>query len=194
MTKIIPRWEWRTFGSNFEQGEDSIREYECLSERTNQETYILSKHSNNSTKIRDDLIDIKTLVNVSDSNLEQWMPVMREDFPISLNKVKQLFGHWKVSTPTFEREEYTYGQFIDELVNHHPDLALVKVEKTRFGYNINDTIVEIAETKLDGSKYKTLCVEHADPEKVISTVKELSCFSYENINYIKAMKRNAGWI
>ncbi len=194
MTKIVPRWEWRTFGSNFDQGEDTIKKYECLSIRESQEIYILSKYSNDNTKIRDERIDIRTLTNVSDSNLEQWMPIMKEEFPISLNKVKKLFGHWKVNTPHFERDEYTYNQFMNELVNHHPDLALIKVEKTRFGYNINDAIVEIAETKLNGSEYKTLCVEHADPEKVVSTVKELSCFSYENINYIKAMKRSAGWI
>ena len=69
--KIIPRWEWRTFGENFGVSEEKIKAYELGNFKKSSEKYILSANSNENCKVRDELMDIKSLQQINDDKLEQ---------------------------------------------------------------------------------------------------------------------------
>ncbi|MCL2215749.1 MAG: hypothetical protein FWB91_01885 [Defluviitaleaceae bacterium] len=190
---IIPRWEWRTFGQEFGEAEEKINRHEKGGFKKSEEKYILSKASNENVKIRDDLIDIKTLKQVNGDKLEQWYPAMKEGCPISKEKLEVLFrDFFKVTIPEFKRDIYTYTEFLEELVIPCEQLCIVDVYKERQAYEINNATVEIAETKFNGVPMRTICVEHTDPANVIATVRELSLAGFENINYINAMKTAVG--
>jgi len=77
-------------------------------------------------------------------------------------------------------------------VEPHPDLKTVAVEKERHGFLINGCIVEVADLKFDGRPTRTVAVEMEDPAVVIQTVRELGLDGFENINYLKALKRFVG--
>ena len=193
MSKIIPRWEWRTFGQEFGESEQKIKLYKEQGFKKSEEKYILSRLSCENVKIRNDLIDIKSLKQVNSDKLEQWYPAMKEGFPISTEKLEVLYREFlKVPLPEFKRDTYTYDQFLDELIAPGENLCIVDVYKERHAYEINQATVEIAETKFNGVPMRTVCVEHTDPENVINTVRELGLTCYENINYINAMKTAVG--
>lgn len=192
MAIIIPRWEWRTFNENLSTYEETLKKYGEASIIKSEEFYILSNASNENIKIREDVVDIKSFKNINDDKLEQWDPIMKEGFPIASDKLVQLFQVFNVPAPEFKRGEYTYQQFLDELVNINPQLATVRVEKVRYIYKINDCAVEFAQTKFNGVASQTACVEHIDPALVMKTVRELGLVGFENINYINAMKKSVG--
>jgi hypothetical protein len=192
MDAIKARWEWRTFGQNFGGAEARINSFPCDKVRNSSEVYILSRKSLDNTKIRDMLMDIKTLQQVNGDKLEQWFPVMKAGFPLTHDVLEQVFRAWKAETPSLTREAYGYEEFLRELVEPHTDLRAVRVEKERHGFMINDCIVEIANLKFDGQSIRTVAVEMEDPENVIKTVKQLTLDSFENINYLRALKRFAG--
>ena len=193
MTKIIPRWEWRTFGQVFGESEAKIKQHTEGGFKKSEEKYILSKLSCENVKIRNDLIDIKSLQQVNSDKLEQWYPAMKEGFPISKSNLEVLYREFfKVPAPEFMRDVYTYDEFLDELVAPCDQLCIVDVYKERQAYEINQATVEIAETKFNGVPMRTICVEHADPANVIATVRELGLEGFENINYINAMKTAVG--
>lgn len=193
MDKIIPRWEWRTFGNEFGISEEKIKENELGNFKRSSEKYILSKNSNENCKIRDDLMDIKSLQQINDDKLEQWFPTLKETFPMQKEVIEKLFrDFFKVAVPEFKRDSYTYDQYLDELVGPCEDLEIVDVYKERSIYVINLAIVEIAETTFNGVAMRTICVEHEDPVNVINTVRQLSLENFENINYIRAMKMAVG--
>jgi len=190
---IIPRWEWRTFGQVFGEPEEKIKQHKAGGFKKSEEKYILSKLSHENIKIRDDLIDIKSLKQVNGDKLEQWYPAMKEGFPASKDKLEVLFREFfKVFMPQFKRDTYTYVEFLDELVAPCDQLCIVEVYKERQAYEINQATVEIAETKFNGVPMRTICVEHADADNVIATVRELGLLGFENINYINAMKTAVG--
>ena len=189
--KIIPRWEWRTFGQEFPAFAETLKKYGEPSVKKSEEHYILSRTSDENIKIREDLVDIKSQVNVKDG-LEQWDPIMKEGFPISAEKLAGLFKVFNVPAPVFKRDVYAYEQFLDELIVPNPQLEVVYVKKVRNIYTINGCAVELAETQFNGKPYQTACVEHIDPAVVLATVKELGLEGNENINYIKAMKKSVG--
>lgn len=192
MEKIIPRWEWRTFGEELQDGVAAIQQYPQGKVRESSEIYILSEKSNDNTKIRDMLMDIKTLLRVNKDGLEQWTPIMKAGFPIHITDLAVVYKAFNIPMPYFQKDEYTYEEYLNELIKPTPELHIVEVFKKRYGYAIEDCIVEIAEVKFNGQPIKTIAVEHADPELVIQTVKKLGLDHYENINYIKAMKRTVG--
>ena len=190
---IIPRWEWRTFGHEFGEAEGKIKTHKEGGFKKSEEKYILSKLSGENIKIRDDLIDIKSLKQVNSDKLEQWYPAMKEGFPISQDKLAILFRNFfKVPAPSLTDGNYTYSAFLDKLVSTCELLCLVDVYKERQAYEINQATVEIAQTTFNGVPMRTICVEHADPINVITTVRELGLDCFENINYINAMKTAVG--
>ncbi len=193
MGEIIPRWEWRTFGKDFGVGEERIKAHELAIFKKSSEKYILSRKSNENCKIRDDLMDIKSLRQINKDKLEQWYPTMKLTFPLGKDDIANLFKNFfKVQVPTFERDSYTYEQYLEELVGRCPDLEIVDVYKERSIYTIKETTVEIAETTFNGKANRTICVEHTDPKLVMEVVRELGVADCPNINYLKAMKTAVG--
>ncbi len=192
MEKIIPRWEWRTFGENLEDGIKAIQAYPEGKVRQSSEIYILSEHSNDNTKIRDELMDIKTLIRVNKDGLEQWTPILKAGFPIHITDLAIVYKAFNIPLPYLKKDEYTYEEYLNELIGSNKSLFMVNVVKERHGFTIDDCIVEIAYVKFNEVPIQTIAVEHADPELVIKTVRKLGLDHYENINYIKAMKRQVG--
>ena len=112
MATIIPRWEWRTFGSDFKGADKKIMDL-GPSVKKSGEKYILSRNSNENCKIRDDLMDIKSPVNVNEDKLEQWYPTMKLSFPLSKEQVTELFSkYFKVEVPELA-ESYDGVYFVD---------------------------------------------------------------------------------
>ena len=194
-----PRFEFRTFGRDFDDAAFlmsrlSVPVPEKVWERTSEEYYIISKTNDiNNTKIRDGKMDIKTFVQEVDG-LEQWNPLMKAEFPISAEILKnEVYPAFMVDVPDFEKDTYSYDEFM-EMIKNHPDLQAVKVEKQRFGYMVNDTICEVANVWINGAMVITVNSESTEVENIKKTITALGLEGVENINYLQAIKRVLGWI
>lgn len=192
MQDIIPRWEWRTFTNNLGEAELNIRKHPEEKTRESNEVYILSEVSMDNTKIRNDLMDVKTLQQVNEEYLEQWLPIMKATFPLSKSDIEKVYKCFKVELPELKRSEYTLQQYLDELISKSRLLKAVNVHKKRTGFTINKCIVEIAEVSVEGKTIKTAAVELEDPKLVINTVRELGLDAFPNINYLRGLKNLVG--
>jgi len=192
MGEIIPRWEYRVFAEDLGAVEDNIRAPECTRVLDSAEDYVICRSSGNNVKIRDGVLDIKQLENINEDTLEQWMPVLKVGFACPAEEATKIFSAFGLPTPEMKRDEYTYDQFISEVVGGVDDLAVVKVVKKRHGFMIREAIVEVAEVTFDGVPLKTAAVEHIDPALVMEIARELGLDALPNINYIKAMKKAVG--
>ena len=192
-----PRFEFRSFGRCFCPQEKrmarlSVPVPEKVWERHSTETYIVSRTNDvNNTKIRDGKMDIKTFVQAVDG-LEQWNPLMKGEFPISAKVLnEEVFPAFKVANmPKLTKETYTLEEFLN-MINEHPDLQAVTVEKIRYGYMVNDTICETGEVYINGAMVHTINSESTDIKK---TIKDVGLEGVENINYLQAIKRVIGMI
>jgi hypothetical protein len=192
MQEIIPRWEWRTFTNDLGKAEENIRKFPEGKTRESSEVYILSEVSMDNTKVRDNLMDIKTLQQVNEDRLELWLPIMKGTFPLPVAEIEKVFKCFKVALPKFNRAEYTFEQYLDEVIRPSKLLKAVKVVKKRTGFTINNCIVEIAEVKVEDKWIKTAAVEMEDPALVIKTVRELGLDAFPNINYLRGLKNLVG--
>jgi hypothetical protein len=194
-----PRFEFRSFGQNFEVAAKRMARLsmplpEKFWERYSDEIYIMSRSNDvNNTKIRDDKMDIKTLVQTVDG-FEQWNPLMKGEFPMAAEKLrKEVFNAFRVPVPHLTKDEYSYEEFMS-MIREHPDLQAVYVHKQRFGYLINDVICETGIVLINGARVETINLESTDVELMKQTIKELRLQGVENINYLQAIKRVIGMI
>ena len=113
MNKIIPRWEWRTFGEDFKAVEASFSRYNVQRIRESAEIYILSTKNDVNVKIRNELLDVKTLETVNEDGLEQWRPRMKASFPLSLSDLEKLTELLEIQLSDNEFCEYQLMSFIN---------------------------------------------------------------------------------
>jgi exopolyphosphatase / guanosine-5'-triphosphate,3'-diphosphate pyrophosphatase len=192
MENIIPRWEWRTFGESFGEADDRFAALEPGGVQESDEIYFLSPAGDQNVKVRDRLMDIKTLEQVNPDGLEQWKPVMKGTFPLPAAEVKKVFDALDVAPPSLARADYTLEQFVKELAEPGQRLRVVNVHKKRTRYKIDGCTSEMTDVVADGKKTRTVALELEDPARVIATVRKLGLDKFPNINYPRGLKQLIG--
>jgi hypothetical protein len=194
MNEIEPRFEFRAWARNFGMVETRLRRLSpCQGIRESDEVYIVSAgNDENNTKIRDAKMDIKELVQERDG-LEQWRPRMKGAFPMAAEVlVAEVFPAFGVVMPALDRDEYSLDQYLDGVIRPHRDLVAVRVFKRRFAFTVNDCITEHAEVWFNGAGLQTVAVESTDVPAILQALRELGLDDYENVNYLRAIKRVIG--
>lgn len=186
MATIVPRWEWRTFGSRFAQAEQAFAGLEPKDVQESDEVYLLTETGSN-VKIRDKLLDIKALQKVNAAGLEQWLPVMKEGFPLPAATVGAVFQAMDVSAPPLDRQEYTLEQFLTEIVEPNPAVRTVKVHKRRVRYTVGGCMAELSEVAVGGKKTQTIAVESENADAIVAAVRSLGLADYVNTNYTRGL-------
>lgn len=194
-----PRFEFRSFGQDFSEAEFrmsrlSVPVPEKVWERNSDEIYILSRTNDiNNTKIRDGKMDIKTFV-CEKEGLEQWNPLMKGSFPIKAAVLREeVYPAFQVEIPKFDQETYTLDEFL-QMVDDHPELQAVKVNKQRFAYMVNDTLCEVGNVLINGALVVTINSESTELKDILKTMDDVGLTGVENINYLQCIKRVIGWI
>ncbi len=183
---IIPRWEWRTFGTRFGAADVVFRALTPTGIQESDELYLLSGVGDN-VKVRDDLMDIKVLKEVNADGLEQWTPVMKAGFPLPAAEVTKVFEALRREVPHLAREAYTLDQFVDELVPTADGLRTVTVHKRRVRYMIGGCISELSDVSAAGKETATVAIESEDAAAVIAAVRSIGLGDYVNTSYPRGL-------
>lgn len=194
MNEIEPRFEFRAWARTFGLVETRLRRLSrCQGIRESDEVYVVSAGNDlNNIKIRDAKLDIKELVQERDG-LEQWTPRLKAAFPMAAEALTaDVFPAFGVAMPALERDRYTMEQFLDRIVRPHRELVAARVFKRRFAFTVNGCIAEHAEVWINGAGLQTVAVESTDAAAVREALRLLGLDDYDNVNYLRAMKRVVG--
>jgi len=194
-----PRFEFRSFGQQFDAAHQRMARLsmpvpEAVWERHSEEIYILSRSNDiNNTKIRNGKMDIKTYVQTVDG-LEQWNPLMKGEFPMARQVLAdEVVPAFQVDVGLPGQDAFSLEEFL-KLVRAHPELQAVRVNKQRFGYQVNDTLCEFGYVLINGARVATINSESTETEDIKKTIADVGLQGVENINYLQAIKRVIGMI
>ena len=182
---IVPRWEWRTFGGSFGPAEERFAALTPELVQESDETYVLSTEGDASVKVRDELMDVKRLEMVNDDGLEQWIPVLKEGFPLAEADAGTLFAALDVPAPP--DGTITYDQFL-ATVEATPELRSIGVHKRRARYTLDGCMAELSDIAADGHATRTIAIELEDPVLVIAAVRDLGLGDRANTCMAKGLK------
>ena len=186
MATIIPRWEWRTFGSSFGDAEARFAALTPTGVQESDELYLLSGAGDN-VKVRDDLMDVKVLVETDAQGLEQWRPVMKAGFPLAAPDVARVFEALRLPVPPMDREAYSLEVFITELAEPGGVLRAVRVHKRRVRYVVGGCTAEVSDVVADGRSTRTIAIESEDAAAVIEAVRSVGLGDYVNTSYPRGL-------
>jgi exopolyphosphatase/guanosine-5'-triphosphate,3'-diphosphate pyrophosphatase len=183
---IIPRWEWRSFGTGFGAAEEAFADLTPGPVVESDELYLLSASGAN-VKVRAGLMDIKLLREVDGDGLERWEPVMKAGFPLPAAEVPRVFDALGVSSPPLTRDAYSLDQFLAELVEPSGAVRTVRVRKRRQRYTLAGCMAELADLEVDGRVARTVAVESEDRSAVMAAVRRLGLDGQANTSYPRGL-------
>ncbi len=191
MATIIPRWEWRVFGTGFGAAEDAFAALTPGPVEESDEVYLLSAAGGN-VKVRGDLMDIKLLREVNADGLERWEPVMKLGFPLSAGKVASVSDALGVVPPPLTQDAYTLEQLLAGLVEPSGVVRAVRVHKRRVRYLLGGCMAEIAGVEADGRTARTIAIESEDASAVIAAVRGVGLDGHVNTSYPRGLAAMIG--
>ena len=188
-----PRWEWRTFAQSLPALKKAVGNAAgTAAPRASAEIYLLNLRGPHNAKIRNNVLDIKRLQQVSADGLELWSPAFKGSFPASRAQLGDAFAAWGLAAPAFARDSYTLDQFLAEIVAPHHALRRVEVGKNRSGFEFGNCIAEFAEVVVNGIACESFCLEHENPALILAALRQLHLQPRANINYPEGLKRALG--
>jgi len=195
--KIVPRAEFRVFG----QGVIDLVKAKMWNGKTvlfqarkmPAETYFLSARTDDANvKVRDGLLDIKTKVGETPEGYEIFQPRGKFQFPVKKTDLATILANLGIEMP-LDRDTYTIDEFIG-MARRHPDMAVVSVEKMRYGFTIDGVICEYAQVWFNGALVESACAESENYAGMKQVVEGLGLAGMPNTNYLKAAKRVVGMV
>ena len=186
MAEIVPRWEWRTFGSHFGAAEPFFAELEPDAIQESDELYLLSEGEAN-VKIRDELVDVKALNAVDSAGLEQWVPVMKAEFPLASADLEKVYDALGIVRSSTDSDQLTQEQLLEEL-GAEPAIRAVAVQKRRARHRVGGCTAEVTDLLVEGKPTRTIAVESEDPEAVVAAVELAGLQGFVNTNYSRGLR------
>ena len=193
--KIIPRAEFRVFGKYIIAG---VQEHMWKCKATlyaarvmPEEVYFLSRRTNEANvKVRDGLLDIKTKVGETPEGYEIFQPRGKFKFPVKREELGEILKHLEVALE-LTKDVYSLEEFI-EMAKENSELAVVRVEKKRYGFSVEGIICEYAQVWFNGAMVETACCESENYEGMKKATQALGISELPNTNYLKAAKQVLG--
>jgi exopolyphosphatase / guanosine-5'-triphosphate,3'-diphosphate pyrophosphatase len=183
---ITPRWEFRTFGQHFGAAEAAFGAMTPGAVQETDEVYLLvddGQPTTNVVKIRFDLMDVKTLREVSPDGLERWEPVAKVAFPLAPADLAIMTQALRLpSTPSDDAAASLDG-FLAEFGRPQGPVRAVAVHKRRVRYSPGGCTAEVSDVTADGQATRTIAIEAEDPEVVLAAVRAVGLGGYVNTSY-----------
>jgi exopolyphosphatase/guanosine-5'-triphosphate,3'-diphosphate pyrophosphatase len=192
MEAIIPRWEWRAFAASFGEADRRFRELAPGRVQESGELYLLSPSCDANVKIRDGLMDIKTLEQVDEHGLQQWRPALKAAFPLSAADVTRVSDALEVA-PLPRRATWALGALQAELAHPSRNVRAVAIHKQRQRYSIGGCLAELTGLVAEDRTTRSVALELEDPAQVWAAVLELGLEPFENTSYPRGLKCLLGW-
>jgi exopolyphosphatase/guanosine-5'-triphosphate,3'-diphosphate pyrophosphatase len=183
---IVPRWEWRTFGSGFGPAETAFSALPASAPYDSDELYLIAPGGAN-VKIRDELMDIKTLEEVNADGLEQWRPVLKTPFPLSAADVARVAEALGVQSPSSAQGAASLDELVNALGGAASGIRIVSVHKRRVRYTVGGCPAEITDLVVDGRPTRTLAIEGEDAAAVAAAVRDVGLGGTPNVSYPRAL-------
>src|SRR5262249_21282511 len=140
---MVPRWEWRSFGSSFGPAEGRFESLPVERVQEGGELYLLSRESDASVKIRAGALDVKRLESVDDEGLERGRPIVTAVSPLPASDVGFVLEALGAGSNTLARTAYTLDELLEDVVRPRPELLAVRVVKRRRHYTVGGCMAEV---------------------------------------------------
>lgn len=185
---LLPCWEWRTFTPP----QDSLRAFLELGDRLDtsdqRELALICLTSSHEVTIHEGRLHLRWRKQVSQEGLELWDVVLDAPFPCTSKSVHRLFEAWNIPCPTLRQTAYTLKSMLHEVIEVHPSLRAVEVERRSEYFSIQGARCEWSRLHANHVHFDCLSIEHEDPSLIHQIVRSLDLQSQPHTSYLTGLK------
>jgi hypothetical protein len=195
MNEIVPRYEFRIFGTCLGMAEQRLRALApCESISESREIYLLDgdRVQEMNIKIRRGKLELKRLID-RHRGLERWRPDGQWAFPVAADTLRDTL--WPAALPEQVTARFTMlsGNDLLRLVAHRDvSLQRANVAKRRFRFSLPACRAELDQLLVNGAAIESLAVESEDPQALLGLQSTLRLEDCENQCYPLALSRILG--
>ena len=186
MEEIVPRWEWRTFGSSFGPAEATFTALVPERVQESDELYVLGSNTDAIVKIRAGLMDVKVLREVNADGLEQWAPTMKVGFPLPAAELTRVFEALGIAVADLDPNPYPLDRLLTDVFDP-AGARVVRVRKHRQRYTVGGCMTELTDVTADGLTTRTIAIEAEDPVAVSTVLSSTGLGVYVNQSYARGL-------
>jgi len=190
---IEPRYEFRVWGENLAEFRKRLERRAAPVQAASKEIYLISRATDRcNAKIRADLMDIKVLI-AEHRGLEQWKPVLKAAFPIDRSVIAtQIFPSLEIRPPPLSKARYEMGEFLNEVIVADAGIAIVELFKARSKFSLGTCLAEFTAVLLNDVARDTVGMESANPDELLSLIREFGLDGAQNVSYVRYIRRALG--
>ena len=173
------RWEWRVFAeAPFASLTPLFARLTPANSKKNSDIYIISPSTDANLKIRNNMLDVKTLLETAASGAERWSPAFRCAFPPQADSLPEIRKRAGAAVPA----SFWRGEAAGEWPR------LVRVDKQRDIYVVEKTIIETGTADFCGRRLWTLCAEGLDLAQIEYFARGCRLAERPVTGYVKMLK------
>lgn len=185
---LLPRWEWRTFAPAL----DCARKLQDMGTRLgsshDREISLISLTSSHDVTIRDHRMALKWRKQSGQDGLELWDVVLDSAFPCAQDIVRRLFEAWGIPLPILHRPYYTIHALLLEVIQTHPNLRVVDIEKHAESFSVQGARCEWTRLLANHVPCECLSIEHEDPCITLQVMRSLGLEARPHASYPTGLK------
>jgi len=196
----VARWEWRTFsalpfptivGAELLDAltSQSIREGNAL---TSHERYFVTARSPHNVKVRANRLQVKRLVLVNRTGLQQWRPLLDAAFPIGGVRLRTFYTALGITRASVSARRYDQDDLLESALLCDPTLRIIDITKHRAPIRLQHGVGEHVTLTISGRQWYSLAFEHDDPVQLRVALQRLGLTSFPNTSYPAFLMRTAG--
>jgi len=189
--EITPRWEWRAFDDSIQTFRNLFANFKPSFQKQSEEMYFLVPQVELNLKIRQSIFDVKRRLAVHPSGMEQWVPIMKHEFPLGKESFDEITELLRLSDIPFLKplEESDLTAIL--VSNSH--ITSPSIKKIRNIYSIQELQAEFTQIHLSSRKIFTIALESEEPERISEVKHLLGIATLENENYPELLKRKTSY-
>ena len=195
MNDIMPRFEFRIFGTSLGMAEQRLRMItRCDSITESREIYLLGSGPvfDKNLKIRDGRLELKQLIQHHEG-LQRWQPAGQWEFPVTLEAIEGILYSSDAHDPARDLSAMLSQDDLLQLATQSAaHLRRANVFKRRFRFTLPACDAEFDQLLVNGAAIESIAVESENPQAILEAQSALQLEDFENQSYPLALSRILG--
>ena len=123
------------------------------------------------------------------SGYHQWHQAFEISFPAEVSDIYLILRSLTDKNHWLSRDEYSWSQFLDELILPDNQIKLIDVEREIHLHIISDIEVEFSYISFSGYHNSSIAIRDQNPDKINKVRKQLDLLDEDSNDYVTILKK-----
>ena len=184
------KWEYRVIKDDLKSQIKVIEQHEEVSVSRERVKFLVSEFTIDQLIFLNNKLRVFLPVRKDRRNgFHQWHQAFEISFPAEVNDIYLILRSLTDNNHWLSRDEYSWSQFLDELILPDTQIKLIKVEREIHLHIISDIEVEFSYISFSGYHNTSIAIRAQNPYSITKIRKQLNLLDEDCNDYVTTLKK-----